>query len=531
MELKDYITILLRRKWVIVFTVAVVLIVVFAGTRLQTPVYESSVTIRVSASASGQLSYSSTSFIAQLLNTTAQVATSSKVLDELATRLDLKEPPELIAEVIPNTELIKITVSDSDPHIALDAANTIVEILVSMSNTLYTGGGANAEQILSEQLAEVESELLKTSQEYEAILRRTPPATADADLLFQKLTLQQRNYDSLLTQYQQAQYLNAMRANMITVIEQPVLPPSPSSPRLTFYLLVGLAVGVVGGVVLAFVLDSYDTTLYTRQEIEKASGFETFTSIPRASKKLLQLDTRQSSAFTDSVQKLAYKLLQANSKNPTKVLLVISPEPRAGKTLTAAHLAAALAEHGKEVVAVDGNLRDPQLHQWLGVSNSNGLKQVLEENLEYTSAIQKTRFANLSLLPAGGVAVKPALLLSSVHMKRLVTALAKKYPFIVVDTPALLDSGDAEILGELADGFLLVVRRKKATREAVASACGLLQSYPDKFHALVVNFDQVHDTYAHRKQRVSILFRKILHNRLPMNHNSARISTSPLKPK
>lgn len=531
MELKDYITILLRRKWVIILTVAAVLAAVSIGTRLQTPVYESSVTIRVSASASGQLSYSSTSFIAQLLNTTAQIATSSKVLEELADRLGMKDPPEVTSEVIPNTELIKITVAHSNPQTALDAAATIVEILISQSNTIYIGGGTSAEQILSEQLAEVEADLLKTNQEYAALLMRTPPSPAEADLVYQKLTMQQRNYDSLLTRYQEAQYLNAMRANLITVIEPPFLPQSPSSPRLSFYLLVGLAVGVLGGVVLAFALDSYDTTLYTRQDIEQAANLETFASLPRAGRKQILLDSREGSAFTDSVQKLAYKLLQASSKTPLKVILVLSPEPRAGATLTAAHLSAALAEHGKEVMTVDCNLRDPQLNRWFGVSNVKGLKQVLEENLEQASAIQKTRYSNLSILPSGGTVPKPALLLSSVHMKKLIATLAKKFTYILIDTPALLDAGDAEIISELADGFLLVVRRKRATRGAVVSASDLLHSFPDKFCALIVNHDDVHETYAHRKQKIYTLLRKLFRGLQPGKNNTSHNGISPLMPK
>lgn len=502
MELKDYINILSRRKWIILITILVTLLVAFIGTRLQTPYYESSVTLRVSASSSGQLSYSSTSYVVQLLNTVAKISTSSQMLKELTERLQMPYTPEVTAEVIPNTELIKITVADPDPQTATIAAVAMGELLVSQGSTLYTGGGTDAESVLGTQVADAENDILKTRQDYAAILLLTPPAPAQADLIYQELLLKQRNYDALLSELQNSQYQNAMRANMITVIEQPLLPTEPARPQLFMNLLLGLVAGLLFGVILAFIIDSLDNRLYNTHDIERIAGMPVFSRVPKISKNLITLKVEDNSPVAETFRMLAMKLLQIVREPPLRSLLVLSAEPNQGKSMVVAHLGVSLAEFGKKVIAVDFDTHLPKLHQWLNLPNTTGIKNILEDNIELDLAIQETKFENLWALTSGPRFEKTTILLASREIQNLVNTLMDRYDIVLMDSPALMGVGDTELLSDFADGLILVARREETSRDATRIAGAFIHNLPEKFSALIVNQDiSSEGYYYHRTKR------------------------------
>lgn len=499
MELKDYMTILNRRKWLILAVVVVVMVTVFIGSKLQTPIYQSSVTLRVAASSTGQLDYSSASYVSQLLNTTAQIATTGSVLTELQSRLNLPTPPKVTSEVIPNTELIKLTVEDTDPQRAADTATMLAEIIISQSYYVYTGGSVNALSVLGTQVAEVEKQVLVTREQYTRSLQLTPAAPATSDLLYQQLILEQRNYDALLSQYQSQQVQNEMRSNMITIVEQPRVAVEPSKPQMILNLILGLVAGMLGGVVLAFIVNALDSTLYTAQDIERYSGMTTFARIPKVAREQTRLIFNSESAFSDSFRELAMKLIKVDGARPAKVFLIFSAEPNQGKSMIVSHLAVALAECGKRTIAVDCDMRLPRLHKWFSVPNTIGLKDILESRAELNTAILETEFEGLWVLTSGESVTKPTLLLGSQAMKNVINSLSRKYDYVLLDTPALLAVGDAGVISESADGMIFIARRKETTREAAKSAGAFLKSYPEKFTALVVNQDSTSDGYYYHR--------------------------------
>lgn len=101
-ELKNYIEILWRRKWVILLTLIVTVTVVAIGTRLTTPVYQATAVLRIAVSSGGPLNYQEYAYADQLMNTYVEMATRRPVLEELTKRLALGAAPEIKAEIIPN---------------------------------------------------------------------------------------------------------------------------------------------------------------------------------------------------------------------------------------------------------------------------------------------------------------------------------------------------------------------------------------------------------------------------------------------
>ena len=175
MELRDYINLLWRRKWVIILTLCATMAIVFVGTRLSTPVYEATTVLRIATSSGGALSSQEYMYADRLMNTYVEMATRAPVLQELSDRLALGSPPDITAEIIPSTELIKITVEHTDPKRAAESANTLVDILIAQGNQLYIGGGKMLSEVLNEQLTQIQADLDATQQEYERLSSSNPP--------------------------------------------------------------------------------------------------------------------------------------------------------------------------------------------------------------------------------------------------------------------------------------------------------------------------------------------------------------------
>ena len=486
MDLKNYINILWRRKWVILLTLLLTFGVVYLGTMMTEPVYRAAAVLRIAVSSGGSLSSQDYIYADQLMNTYVEMATRKPVLDELSKRLDLTRPLGIRVEIIPNTELIEITVQDTDPGLAAMAANTLAEVLIAHGNNLYLGGDKRLSDVLGEQLTQIQADLDATRQEYELLLHRTP-VPKEIDATMQLLQLKQSNYATLLTQYQQARFKEEIQRGMITVFENATIPQQPSSPRVKINLALALVFGLAGGLGLAALFENIDPTIYTTEQIESLTGLTAVAKIPKAKKKHLLLREESFSPMGEAFWTLATYLQQSEQWHGVKVILILGAEPNQGKSLVVSQLARALAEGGRKVIAVDCDMRLPQLHSLFGLSNQIGLSVLLERKLNWETALQKSSYESLSILTSGPPPSHTSKLLASPQMSELIKSLSRRADFVLLDTPALLGIADVAALVQKVHGSLWVVRRTYATRAALEAARNFLTRFSGKPVGLVVN--------------------------------------------
>jgi capsular polysaccharide biosynthesis protein len=255
LELRDYLEILWRNKTIVLITALVTLAVVAAGTVSTTPVFSTTTILRIATNTVGTGSYSDFVYVERLMNTYARIATSKPVLDDLEERLSLQRIPVIKVEILPNTELIQISVEDEDPFLALETANTLAALLVEQGKVLYSGGRKSAQAILSEHLALTEQELILARNEVERLLAETPEDTLGIEDARRSLVLQQEIYGALLEQYEQSMVREAIRENMISIVEPAILPLTPARPRPLLNVILGITAGIIGGIGLAFLID------------------------------------------------------------------------------------------------------------------------------------------------------------------------------------------------------------------------------------------------------------------------------------
>lgn len=514
MDLRKYFDLFWRRKLLIIAATVVTIAVVGAGTHYITPVYEASTVLRIAMSAGGPLDYSDYLATNRLMNTYVEIATSRPVVEELMKRLNLTRTPILTAEIIPNTELIKITVEETSPKKAAAEANTLAEILIAQSSQIYIGGGKKLTEVLSEQLAQIQADVEGTQQDYEKLLIQTPAPRERIEAEKQLLSLKQANYANLLSQYEQARFREEIQSSMITIWETADIPVKPSKPNVILNYVLGLAAGFIGGVGLLLVFENLDTTLHTTEEIETVSELSAFTKIPKVSKKQIYDPRDESSPLADAFRNMALKIHQNKSQKPGEAILVMSALPNEGKSTVVFHLAFSLAEFGKNVVVIDCDTRIARLHSLFNLSNQCGLTDVLEQKVSLEEALQKSSREGLTVLTSGSLSSRPSLLLGSPHMTRLVARLRQQFDYILLDTPALLAVADATELVPFADKLILVARRGYAKREGILRMGKFLKEIKIKSIYLVVNHAEDlgrygYYQYGRRTKPIPAWFRKI----------------------
>jgi succinoglycan biosynthesis transport protein ExoP len=530
MELRTYLAILWRRKWVIAVTLVVTVTVVVIGTLMATPKYVASTTLRVLTATGGSVDWVEyhVMYADRLMNTYAQIATSGPVLEELVLKLSLDGPPQIEVEVLANTELMQITVEDPNPILAREAANALAEILVTQSRELYTGGGRTAQEILSEQLAQIEDESNQARREYESLVTQSPEDSERIAAASRSVELKQETYAMLLEQYERARVTEAIRANVLSVVEPAVVPQAPSKPRQALNIALGFMVGLAGGIGLAFLFENLDTTLHTTEQIEEVTELPTLGEISTARRQrqiaffngnspqgeafrrlrtnifALSFSVRDTTVAPDmAFRRLPTDIFGLDHDPPLQTLLVTSAEPKEGKSTIVANLAFAIAQSGRKVIVVDGDLRRPILHKIFDLSNEIGLSSILRQEVTLDEAAQDSKIPGVQVLTSGPLPPDPAELLGSPQMSALIEQLTQQFDMILLDTPAFPAVADVAVLAPSVDGVVLVVGRAQARGEAVRAARQQLTNVKARLVGVVVNRakqDSSHRYYKYHQQ-------------------------------
>ncbi|MDR5684517.1 MAG: CpsD/CapB family tyrosine-protein kinase [Armatimonadota bacterium] len=192
-------------------------------------------------------------------------------------------------------------------------------------------------------------------------------------------------------------------------------------------------------------------------------------------------------ALAEAYGRLLANLLLGHNGHPPGVVAVTSVEEGDGATTTAVNLAKTIASSGARCLLVDGNLRRPELHRLFDVDPRPGLADLLADPTTMGYAIRITSVENLDLVAAGESAWPPQRLIDPRHLQRCFAELRQRYPYVVIDTPAVRRYPEALTFARTADGVLLVIPGHGSSRQAQREAYMLLERVDANVLGAVLN--------------------------------------------
>lgn len=187
-----------------------------------------------------------------------------------------------------------------------------------------------------------------------------------------------------------------------------------------------------------------------------------------------------------------YRTIRTNMQfssvdNELKSILVTSSGPAEGKSSTTANLAVVYAQQGKRVLLVDADLRKPTMHYTFRLDNLRGLSNVLVGENVLEDAVNRTDIETLDVMTCGPIPPNPSELLASRKMETLLKEALLSYDMVIFDTPPVLAVTDAQILANIVDGSVLVVRSTSTEIEAATRAKEALEPAKAKLLGVVLN--------------------------------------------
>ncbi len=297
-------------------------------------------------------------------------------------------------------------------------------------------------------------------------------------------------FDTLQSSIKQQGVTEQSQSVNIWVIKKAGLPGAPSTPNKKLNLIVGLILGGIISLALAFLLEFLDNTLNTVHQIEERFGLTVLGSIANLDGKEKDIDSHvlynPLSPIAESYRLIRSALLLSSADQPPKTTLVTSMSKSEGKTVTITNLARMLAQGKKNVLIIDCDLRRPRMHSLLNMPNDTGLSSYLAGNTEECLLLQVPD-EEITLVPSGPIPPDPSELLGSEKMARLIQEMEERFDFILLDSPPIGAVTDSFTLSQYVDGTILVVKAASTTIEMFESGVKKMNDINARIIGVVLN--------------------------------------------
>lgn len=385
------------------------------------------------------------------------------------------------------SQLVTVSVSDTQPQRAIDAANAVVTAFIQTVQSIEKAKYGADLRTLNRQLASVTAVINDLSRR----IARYSGDPSGLGPLHSSLDNYQINQQTLLTSY------NTFRIQADEDLHS-VTPFAPADaaglvgphPSRTAALYGFAALLLLSGALFAF--EIFNDLPRTPSEIEDVVGAPILGTVQRfnsgrGTPKLVTA-SRPRSPMAESYRLIRTNIQFTNIDDPPRTVLVTSALPDEGKSTTASNLAEVFAQSGLSVTLIDGDMRRPSLHKIFEIDGRrDGLTSMLVGNQMNGSAPAATSQPNLRMVPSGPIPPNPADLLGSHRMQTLIRHFREQSDLVIVDTPPILAVADAAILSTMVDGVILVCDPNKTKRRDLRHAREAIEAVGGRILGLVVN--------------------------------------------
>lgn len=314
-------------------------------------------------------------------------------------------------------------------------------------------------------------------------------------MLEREVTRLETQYDLLFEKISTVDMRQEQAPIQATVVREPIPDLVPVSPQFRFLLVACLGSGLVIGSLIVYIQDVLDDRFNSPEELTAQLGVPVLAMVRKLDPLPgVGMETVHTHAMPNAVETEAFRTLRTAlslTGSACERLLICSSEPGDGKTTITANLSTAFAQAGKSTLVIDADLRRPGFTTLLNLKGIPGVAEVITSSSPPAESapplVHQTEVEGLHVLPVGLRRPNPAELLSSQAFVELLAWADSVYDRVIVDCPPILAVSDAQIVGQLVDGAILVVRPEKNHRRAVIRAVESFHSSGCRVLGVVAN--------------------------------------------
>lgn len=535
LDFSYYINVIFKRFWLIVAMVAVGLVAAILVNIFMRPAYKATVLMMINQEDAGKIDatpYSSFTSEEDYYRTQYQLLASRSLLEKVYKNMDLNQYEQfanprglnklqgaLNIDPVTRSRLVNVSITAYDPKLAAEIANTLTNTFVAdnVSNRVFMGQDVIAalesterspeeQELLNSMPQVVNSDFIKTLKQQAAQL------SAQRAKLAAKYTAQHPELISVqnqlnavneqintetrrLVQSIKIELSGQFSGNNIRIVDPAVTPDKPVRPRKLINLAIGLLAGGILGLGLVFVLEFLDQSVKSSEDLEEKLHlpFLGFVPYEKTKKKESEYATMLKTGnflLAENVRNIRTMLDFALSDNHNAPFLITSSLQGEGKSNLSSNLLVAMAQAGKKVLLVDGDLRRARVHRVFKLSTEKGLSNIWDadpKKADYAANVQSVKdVPNLFVMTSGQRPPNPAELLNTPKLADFLQWAQKNFDQVVIDCPAILPVSDTLLWGKYVPRAVFVIKYGQTNAKLAQVALDKLQKAGIKILGAVI---------------------------------------------
>lgn len=507
LDLSYCINLVFKRFWLLVAMVALGLVAAVLVNLLMRPAYKATALMMINKEDAGKIDatpYGSFASEEDYYRTQYQLLQSRSLLSKVYTKMKLGQVEEfanpnglkkleksLDVAPITRSRLVNVSATAYDPSLAADIVNTLTDTFVAdnVSNRVFMGQDVIA-ALESTERSSAEQELLNSmpqvvnSDFIKTLKQQASKLAADRARLLAKYTTNhpdvisvQNQLDAVngqintetrrLVQSIKIELSGQFSGNNIRVIDPAVTPEKPVRPRKLINLAIGLLGGGLLGLMLVFVLEFLDQSVKSSEDLEEKLGlpflgFVPYEKLKKKEREYATLLKDGNSLVAENVRNVRTMLDFSLAGEHNAPILITSSLQGEGKSHLSSNLLVALAQTGKKVLLVDGDLRRARVHRVFKLSTEKGLSNIWDadpQKADYAANIQAVKdVPNLFVMTSGQRPPNPAELLNTPKLADFIAWATQHYDQVVVDCPAIMPVSDTLLWGKYIPRAVFVIK-------------------------------------------------------------------------
>ncbi len=330
---------------------------------------------------------------------------------------------------------------------------------------------------LKSSIAHKNINLIQQQKSYEERLRTLPTQEKKLINIKRDYEVGSKMYAYLLEKRAENEIIKVATLSDYKIIDRAYSASNPVSPKRTLMMLIATIVGLILGMLIAFLLKAMNNKIHNKQDIENLTSLPIYGIIPQLKQKSVKLEVYNApkSPFAESYRSLRTNLQFVKKKDQANVIVITSTVPGEGKTTTTANLCSVFQMAGYKSIVINLDLRKPTLHTYFDIKHHRGMSTYLSGKDEISDIIFSTEHSNLDIIVAGPIPPNPSELILSERLPKLLDTLKERYDYIFIDTAPIGLVTDTMYLMQYADLTLVVFRENHAEKSFITDLNGLIE--------------------------------------------------------